>query len=101
VRARRRDESGVDYLSDALALLDGWSREGREIRRVLRLDDAQHAAFTERVKVVADAVQLRPSIRRLDGYTQIRIGTPSGALTAGEVTLAARIEDVYRAITDD
>jgi pterin-4a-carbinolamine dehydratase len=101
VRTRRRDGSGVDYLSDALALLGGWSHEGREIRRILRLDDAQHAALTERVKIVADALQLRPSIRRLDGYTQICVGTPGGALTAGEVTLAARIEDVYRAITAD
>jgi pterin-4a-carbinolamine dehydratase len=101
VRARRRSESGVDYLSDALALLGGWSHEGREIKRVLRIDDAQHAALTERVKIVADALQLRPSIRRLDGYTQIRVGTPSGALTAGEVTLAARIEDVYRAVTGE
>jgi 4a-hydroxytetrahydrobiopterin dehydratase len=99
VRARRRDESTADYLSDALALLSGWTREGREIRRSLRLDEAQHAALTERVKVVADALQLRPSIRRLDGYTQIELRTPTGALTAGEVTLAARIEDVYRSLT--
>jgi pterin-4a-carbinolamine dehydratase len=99
VRARRRHESTADYLSDALALLTGWTREGREIRRTLRLDDAQHAALTERVKVVADALQLRPSIRRLNGYTQIEVGTPTGALTAGEVTLAARIEDVYRSLT--
>ena len=27
------------------------------------------------------------------------VGTPTGALTAGEVTLAARIEDVYRSVT--
>ncbi len=99
MRARRRDESTTDYLSDALALLTGWTREGREIRRTLWLDEAQHAALTERVKVVADALQLRPSIRRLDGYTQIEVRTPTGALTAGEVTLAARIEDVYRSIT--
>ena len=97
----RRDHTGVDYLSDALALLGGWSREGREIKRVLRLDDAQHAALTERVKIVADALQLSPSIRRLDGYTQIQVGTPTGGLTAGEVTLAARIEDVYRSVTTD
>ncbi|OLB76383.1 MAG: pterin dehydratase [Actinobacteria bacterium 13_2_20CM_2_71_6] len=101
MRARRRDESGTEYLSDALALLAGWSREGRDIKRTLRLDDAQHAALTERVKVVADALQLRPNIRRLNGYTQIRVGTPGGALTAGEVTLAARIEDVYRSITSE
>jgi 4a-hydroxytetrahydrobiopterin dehydratase len=101
VRAHRRDQTGIDYLNDALALLDGWSHEGCEIKRILRLDDAQHAALTERVKIVADALQLSPSIRRLDGYTRISVGTPDGALTAGEVTLAARIEDVYRAITSD
>ena len=99
MRARRRDETRVDYLSDALALLGGWSREGPEIRRSLPLDDAQHAALTERVKVIADSLQLSPSIRRRDGHTQIRVPTQPGALTAGEVTLAARIEDVYRAIT--
>jgi 4a-hydroxytetrahydrobiopterin dehydratase len=99
VRARRRDESTTDYLSDALALLTGWTREGRDIRRTLWLDEAQHAALTERVKVVADALQVRPSIRRLDGYTQIEVRTPTGALTPGEVTLAARIEDVYRSLT--
>jgi 4a-hydroxytetrahydrobiopterin dehydratase len=101
VRARRRDQTGIDYLSDALSLLGGWSREERDIKRVLRLDEAQHAALTERVKIVADALQLSPTIRRLDGYTQIRVGTPNGALTAVQVTLAARIEDVYRAVTSD
>jgi hypothetical protein len=101
MRARRRDEAGTDYLTDALALLAGWSREGREIKRTLRLDEAQHAALTERVKVVADALQLRPIIRRIEGFTQIMVGTPTGALTAGEVTLAARIEDVYRSLTAD
>ena len=100
MRARRRDQPDIDYLSDALAQLGGWSREEHEIKRVLRLDDAQHAALTERVKIVADALQLSPSIRRLDGYTQIRVDT-NGVLTAGQVTLAARIEDVYRAITND
>ena len=89
-----------DYLSDALALLAGWTREGRELKRTLPLDDSQHAALTERVKVVADALQLRPEIRRLNGHTQIRLGSPDdAALTAGEVTLAARIEDAYRTVT--
>jgi hypothetical protein len=50
--------------------------------------------------VVADALQLRPEIRRLNGHTQIRVGgTDAGGLTAGAVTLAARIEDAYRTIT--
>lgn len=89
-----------DYLSDALTLLSGWTRDGRELKRTLRLDESQHAALTERVKVAADALQVRPMIRRLNGHTQIRLGSPDeSALTAGEVTLAARIEDAYRTIT--
>jgi pterin-4a-carbinolamine dehydratase len=96
----RRGEKHTDYLADALSLLDGWTRDGREFRRTLRLDDSQHAAITERIKVVADALQLRPQGRRLDGSTQIRLCTPDdGALSDGEVTLAARIEAMYRMLT--
>jgi pterin-4a-carbinolamine dehydratase len=99
MRARRRDGDAPDYLADALALLAGWTREGREIRRTLHLDDAQHAALTERIKVVADALQIRPHIRRLDGYTQIRLGSSDDpALSSTQVALAARIEDAYRSV---
>lgn len=100
-RSKQRDRilGPDDYLSDALTLLDGWIREGRQISRTLPLDEAQHAALTERIKVAADTLQLRPQVRRLDGRTQIRLGAADGAsLSAGEVTLAARIEDAYRAI---
>lgn len=89
----------TDYLSDALTLLTGWSREGRQLKRTLIVDDAQHAALTERIKVVADALHLRPEVRRLDGHTQIKVRCCDGVtLTDGEVTLAARIEDAYRAV---
>ena len=99
MRARWRGGSDGDYLNDALALLVGWTRDGREIKRTFRIDDAQHAELTERIKIVADSLQLRPTIRRLDGYTQIHLGTPDGpALTAGQVALAAHIEDAYRTI---
>jgi 4a-hydroxytetrahydrobiopterin dehydratase len=99
MRARWSEEDR-DYLSDALALLQGWTRDGREIRRTLHLDDSQHAALTERMKVVADALQVWPDVRRLDGHTQIRLCSPDGsALSASEVALAARIEDLYRTIT--
>ena len=95
----RRGRDHVDYLTDALSLLDGWTRDGREFRRTLRIDDTQHAALTERIQVVADALQLRPHVGRRDGQTQIRLCTPDeGALSNGEVTLAARIEDLYRSI---
>jgi 4a-hydroxytetrahydrobiopterin dehydratase len=100
-RERRNGDQTRDYLSDALTLLQGWTRDGREFRRTLRLDDAQHVALTERIKVVADALQLHPDVRRLNGHTQIKLCTPEdAALSAGEIPLAARIEDLYRTVTD-
>ena len=102
MRAPWSTPRGGDYLSDALDLLDGWSRDDRELTRTLPLDDTQHAALTERIKVAADALQQRPEIRRLNGETRIRLSTPEGTgLTAGEVTMAARIENAYRTITGD
>jgi pterin-4a-carbinolamine dehydratase len=98
MRVRRR-ASRTDYLDDALSLLDGWTRNGREFQRTLRLDDTQHAALAEHIKIVADTLQLRPQIRRLDGHTQIKLCTTEGeALSNGEVTLAARIEAMYRTL---
>jgi 4a-hydroxytetrahydrobiopterin dehydratase len=100
MRARWGSSDHRDYLADALSLLQGWTRDGQEIRRTLNLDDSQHAALTERIKVAADALQLRPDVRRLDGHTQIRLCTPDdGDLSESDVTLAARIEDFYRTIT--
>jgi 4a-hydroxytetrahydrobiopterin dehydratase len=99
MRARRRRTNGTDYLSDALALLSGWTRDGVQLKRELACDDSQHAALTERIKVSADILHIRPSIRRLDGHTQILLGDRDAeAITDGEVTLAARIEDFYRTV---
>ncbi|HEY7223120.1 MAG TPA: 4a-hydroxytetrahydrobiopterin dehydratase [Micromonosporaceae bacterium] len=90
---------GREDLRDALRQLVDWVRDGRELRRTLRLDEGQHAALTERIKVVADALQVRPDIRRRDGQTQITLRTADGGpVTADEVRLAARIEDVYRSV---
>jgi 4a-hydroxytetrahydrobiopterin dehydratase len=101
MRALWRSRMERDYLTDALTLLAGWTREGPQIKRTLALDDAQHAALTERIKVFADALHLLPEVRRLNGHTQIKVGARDGGeISEGEVTLAARIEDAYRAVTD-
>ena len=101
MRVLFRGRGKHDYLSDALALLSGWTREGEQIRRTIVLDDTQHAALTERVTVVADALRLRPEISRRADRTQIRLGHGDGEpLTEGEVLLAARIEDAVRAVTE-
>ena len=91
---------GRDDLRDALGQLKEWTGDAREIRRSMRLDETQHAALTERIQVVAEACELRPNVRRRNGLTEVCLRTPDGgALTAGEVTLAARIEDAYRKVT--
>ncbi len=91
---------GRDDLRDALGQLTEWVGDAREIRRTMRLDDSEHAQFAERVKVVAEALEVHPHVRRLDGVTQVSLRTvDGGALTAGEVRLAARIEDAYRSVT--
>ena len=102
MRARRRRRSGSDYLSDALSLLSGWTRDGVQLKRDLPCDDSQHAALTERIQVAADTLRIRPSIRRTDGHTQICLGARDGeSITDGEVTLAARIEDFYRTVVEE
>ncbi|WP_083937053.1 4a-hydroxytetrahydrobiopterin dehydratase [Longispora albida] len=86
-------------MRDTLSQLDGWHGNSTEIQRSLTLDDSQHADLTERVKVFADALQLRPDIRRAGGQTHIRLRSPDGgSLTTSEVALAARIDTAYRAI---
>jgi 4a-hydroxytetrahydrobiopterin dehydratase len=100
MRARWGGNEHRDYLADAFSLLSGWTRDGREIKRTLLLDESQHAALTERIKVAADALQMRPDVRRFDGCTQIRLSTPDDTdLSEADVTLAARIEEFYRTIT--
>ena len=100
MRARKPRANRTDYLSDALALLGGWTQDGVQLKRVLACDDSQHAALTERIKVAADTLRIRPNIRRLEGHTQICLDAPDGTtITDGEVTLAARIEDAYRTVT--
>ncbi len=99
MRGRKLRGTRSDYLSDALAILGGWTQDGVQLKRILACDDSQHAALTERIKVAADTLRLRPSIRRMEGHTQILLGASNGqTITDGEVTLAARIEDAYRTV---
>lgn len=90
---------GREDFRDALGQLKEWVREARELRRTMRLDESEHAALAERVKVVADALELHPDIRRQNGQTQITLqAADGGRVTADEVRLAARIEDIYQSV---
>lgn len=96
-----RHHAGVSerFLRDTLAHLGGWTGDIREIQRTLAIDEGQHAAITERIKVFADAMSLRPEIRRTDGHTHIRLRCQdAGGLTNLDIAFAARVEDAYRAV---
>src|SRR5262245_14764013 len=96
---RKRTTEGTDYLSDALTVLAGWQVAGTEIYRMLPLNDSQHADLAERIKIYADALEVRPRIRRRDGETRIGLdSSETGELSDQEIHLAARIEGAYRAI---
>jgi 4a-hydroxytetrahydrobiopterin dehydratase len=88
-----------EIVHNVLAQLDGWRGDTQGIRRVLDISDAEHAELTERIKVVADAMRLRPVLRREDGLTTIDLTPTTDRLGPAEVTLAARIESAYRSIT--
>jgi 4a-hydroxytetrahydrobiopterin dehydratase len=89
-----------EILRDALAQLDGWHGDTHGIKRFLEISEAQHAELTERIKVVADAMRLRPELHRADGRTLIALSPAEGdQLTMAQVAMAARIEAAYRAVT--
>jgi pterin-4a-carbinolamine dehydratase len=88
-----------EILREALAHLEGWQGDRHGIRRTLRINDADHADLTERIKVVADAMRLRPELHRVDDRTEIRLDPVEGdQITTAQVALAARIEAAYHAI---
>jgi 4a-hydroxytetrahydrobiopterin dehydratase len=89
-----------EIVHNVLAQLDGWQGDVRGIHRTLDITDAEHADLTERIKVVADAMRLRPSLRRESGRTTIHLDPANGdRVGPAEVTLAARIESAYRSVS--
>lgn len=88
-----------EILREALAQLDGWRGDRHGIHRTLDITESEHAELTERIKVVADAMRMRPDLHRTDGRTQIGLDPIDGdALTSAEIALAARIEAAYRTV---
>ncbi|MGH8791535.1 MAG: 4a-hydroxytetrahydrobiopterin dehydratase [Stackebrandtia sp.] len=84
-------------LQDAMRQLDGWSSHPTRISRTLAIDESQHADLTERIKIYADTLRLRPDVSRRDGKTQIDLRSSDG-VTLSEVNFAARVEGAYRDI---
>lgn len=88
---------GENLLKDALQQLSGWTGDTTGITRTLPIDESQHADLTERIKVYADTLELRPYVQRLDGSTTVSVRNPDG-VSANDIAFAARVEDAYRTI---
>lgn len=86
---------------DLLTCLNGWTRDLAGIGRSVRLSDAQYAELRERVKVCADAMRLRLALVRDGEYVRLTVSCHPEGLTASEVALAARIDDIARSITGE
>lgn len=88
-----------EILREALAHLATWQGDRRGIQRTLRISEAEHADLVERIKVVSDAMRLRPELRREDGCTTIGLDPVDGdQISTAQVALAARIEAAYREV---
>ncbi|QSB04629.1 hypothetical protein [Natronoglycomyces albus] len=93
-------EQGDKVLDDALQQLRGWVNDDTRLCRELPIDESQHAALKERIKIVSDTLGVRPDVTRQSGVTLIELSRPDG-VNANDVTFAGRVEDAYRVIAGD
>lgn len=93
-------KQGEKVLNDALQQLRGWVNDDTRLIRELPIDESQHAALKERIKIVSDTLGVRPDVTRQSGVTHIEVSRPDG-VNANDVTFAGRIEDAYRVIAGD
>jgi 4a-hydroxytetrahydrobiopterin dehydratase len=85
-------------ISERLARLDGWARDGAAIRRTIELPSfAAAIAFVSRVADLAEAADHHPDIDiRYRRVTLVLATHSAGGLTARDFDLAARIDALPR-----
>jgi 4a-hydroxytetrahydrobiopterin dehydratase len=89
-----RTEQGDNVLRDALRELNGWVADDGRLVRSLPLDESQHAALAEQIKIFADTLNVRPDVSRSDEATLIVLGS-HGGVSITDVTFAGRVESAY------
>lgn len=87
------DQAGIDA---GLARLDGWSRDGDEIRRTFEFDSFVSAiAFVNRVADAAEAADHHPDIDIRYSRVTLALSTHSaGGLTRRDFALAGTIDSL-------
>lgn len=86
----------TDTIEARLGRLDGWSREGNEIRRTFEFDSFPRAiAFVNRVADAAEAADHHPDMDIRFSRVTLALSTHSaGGLTRRDFDLAAKIDQL-------
>jgi 4a-hydroxytetrahydrobiopterin dehydratase len=85
-----------DQIRSSLEKLSGWSRSGREIRKLFELTDFVHAmAFVNSVALLAERMNHHPDIDIRWNKVTLTLSTHSaGGLTELDFALAGAIEEL-------
>jgi 4a-hydroxytetrahydrobiopterin dehydratase len=84
-----------DRIAAALTALPGWTREQDQLVRRVPVADSDAENLERAVGTVADELNHHPETERTPGELCFRLSTHSaGGITAKDVDLAARIDQV-------
>ena len=92
----KREILNTDDLSAALKTLDGWSVDGKYLKRRWKFDDfAQSLAFVNSVGTLAETADHHPDITFGYGYAELSLTTHDrGGITDVDIALAAKIDNI-------
>lgn len=84
-----------EAITTALETLPGWERAGDRLARTVAVPADSQDSLERSIAEVADAMNHHPDLRRAGDTVQLELWTHSaGGITAKDVELAARIDQV-------
>lgn len=92
----KREILTADALSEALKTLDGWTVDGKVLKKRLKFENfAEALVFVNKTGTVAEAANHHPDITFGWGYAEIELTTHDrGGITDVDVALAGKIDQV-------
>lgn len=85
-----------DGLAEALATLDGWAVDGKELKKRLKFENFAAALdFVNKTGALAEAANHHPDITFGWGYAEIALTTHDrGGITDVDIGLAGKIDEL-------
>lgn len=85
-----------EQLTEALKSLDGWTAEGKILKKSLKFDNfADALAYVNRIGDLAEAADHHPDITFGWGYADVALTTHDrGGITDVDVALAQKIDEL-------